>query len=780
MPQKTVASVENTFTKGLKTEFTGMNFPENAATDTDNCIYTLIGNVTRREGFDYELNFALNTIDRASKAISSYKWKNAGGDGSTQLMVLQVGATLRFFSISGSTVAAPLSTTILGSTVDISSFVASGGTFTASKECQYADGNGYLIVFHPDCDPFYCIYSGGTITGNLITVQIRDFQGVVETVPDNFRPTTNSANHQYNLQNQGWTNAPSWSATSTTSNNTNTGLHTWTVQTGLTISAGQTVTISSTKAGGGFNDVTESGTVSGYNSGTGALVINVTSTSFSGGVTAVWTFTSLNVGFITTWFSAVLNFPSNSDIWWAFKNASDVFSPSTTIGNITLDTGPAPKGHYIFNAFNINRATTSGLSVSSEWNQSTLVRPRTGAWFQGRIWYTGVDASFSSSTSHYVWSENIYFSQIVVTPEQFGKCYQTNDPTSETKFSLLPNDGGVIKIQGSGAIYKLVPLQSGLIVFAANGIWFIGGSSAIGFIANDYNIIKISGIQSISSTSFIDVNGYPMFWNEEGIYYVTPAKDGGSQHSPDVMLDVKNLCLGTILSYYADIPLQSKKFARGDYNPLDYTAQWVFRSTNESSTTDRYQNDKILCLNVANGSFYPYSMTGTPWIHDIKYVAGPGGSTSPDPVFKYLVSASYSGTYKFTFAEEFKTTYTDWAAFDSVGVDYSSYFVTGYKLHGEAQRRFQSNYIYVYSNNSVNTKYRIQGIWNFAISGDSGKYSPLELANLNEDTDNYGIVYRRHRVRGRGLVLQFKITSVTANPFNVQGWSVEEKQNTGV
>jgi len=80
MPQQITSSVENNFTKGFITESTGLNFPENAATDTDNCEYTLIGDVDRRLGIDLEANAVISLpVDRTNKAISTYKWNNVGG-----------------------------------------------------------------------------------------------------------------------------------------------------------------------------------------------------------------------------------------------------------------------------------------------------------------------------------------------------------------------------------------------------------------------------------------------------------------------------------------------------------------------------------------------------------------------------------------------------------------------------------------------------------------------------------------------------------------------------
>src|SRR5947207_12570423 len=109
MPQQIASSVENNFTKGLITESTGLNFPENAATATDNCEYTLIGDVNRRLGIDFEENFQVHGLARVNNAMSSYVWNNAGGDGNTKLLVTQVGAILNFYSITNSTTINPLS-----------------------------------------------------------------------------------------------------------------------------------------------------------------------------------------------------------------------------------------------------------------------------------------------------------------------------------------------------------------------------------------------------------------------------------------------------------------------------------------------------------------------------------------------------------------------------------------------------------------------------------------------------------------------------------------------
>ena len=217
LQQQPAPTVENHFIAGLKTEYTGLNFPENATTDTQNCVYSLIGDVTRRGGINLEANFVVQGINTSNVARSSFKWYNAGGDGSTQLLVQQIGNILYFYRSSSATIANPLSTTLLPSSININGFQSAGNTADISQtECQYATGNGYLFVFHPNCDSFFCTYSNGLVTGTAVSIQTRDFIGINEPgVPDNLRPKTLSDEHLYNLLNQGWTQGSAWTASGT-------------------------------------------------------------------------------------------------------------------------------------------------------------------------------------------------------------------------------------------------------------------------------------------------------------------------------------------------------------------------------------------------------------------------------------------------------------------------------------------------------------------------------------------------------------------------------------
>lgn len=771
MPQQPVASIQNQFTKGLITEFSGLNFPENAATDCDNTEFTIVGPVNRREGIDREVNGANFTLGGVGQAKTSYIWKNVGGDGNLQLEVIQSGNVLSFFSVSAATATTPLSKNKLASTIDISTFTVS--SFDATKECTYADGNGYLFVFHPTNDPIYCTYNAGTLTGNAINVQMRDFAGLQDNLAVTVRPAALTNEHQYNLINQGWTSGAAWNATSSDTRSGNfVAPVSFNVASGLTITGGDTCNIyctdpTASSLGVATNTIVASGTVSSYI----GTVLTITPTFAYGGLFSTrswtgWQIIQTNLGHITGWQAAIGNYPSNADVWWYFKDLSGIFSPTTKVANVTIGS-QAPQGHFIFNAFKQQRSLIS--SISGLTDITTPVRPRTGIWFQGRIWYTGVDAQqpATGDAPYYAWTENLYFSQIVTGTKDFGTCYQINDPTSETLFDLLPTDGGVISIQGCGAIYKLFTYQNGLLVFTANGIKFITGSQGIGFTANDYTITDISSVKCISGTSFVNVNGIPFFWNEDGIYSVQPSKTGGMTVDP--------ITVSTILTFYSDIPLSSKKSAHGAYHPVDYTVQWIYKDTEATSTADKYSYNKILNYNTFNQAFFPYTVTNSPTaINTIDYVSGPGGLGTPTAGFKYLCSNSTNSS----FADEHDTTYTDWASFTPN--DYSSYFVTGYQIRGQAQKMFFPGYVWLFSTSGddFDTAYKFNSIWDYAASGNSGRWSSEQYVEI--PPVNYGIYYRRLKLRGHGLALQFKVQSVTGKNFDIVGWSSSDNVNTGI
>lgn len=201
MARNAGVAVESNFTNGLVTEATGLNFPENAVTSTDNCVFNAKGVASRRDGFDYEPASAVFVSSVSTEAVCvEYIWEAVAGNGNMNVLVQQIGKVLYFMSIVAGS---PISGTVLH-TLDLTTY-ATEPTLLAANPCAFAHGLGRLMVCHPFCTPFFVNYNRGTaaITATPISILTRDFRGLDP------RPTgrTNSltTEEKYNRINQGWT-----------------------------------------------------------------------------------------------------------------------------------------------------------------------------------------------------------------------------------------------------------------------------------------------------------------------------------------------------------------------------------------------------------------------------------------------------------------------------------------------------------------------------------------------------------------------------------------------
>jgi hypothetical protein len=658
MPRSAAFSVENNFRNGLITEATGLNFPENACTETFDCVFEFDGSVYRRGAFDYEDSHSFKTIDRTNRVVQAYHWKNVAGDGSLSFVVVQVGTTLYFYSTEDAAISD-------GAAADTITISAESGAPTPEREaCQFTSGNGLLFVTHPYANPFSVSYDPDTddFTKTVITLRIRDFEGEDDGLGINERPTGNIGDltdeHYYNLLNQGWnkTNLTSWDGT-------------------------------------------------------------------------------------------------RSDMPGAFSAGGDNIARNALRGNT-----PAGKGHFILDLFEQDRPQAvldddATITLDVTVTDLGYQRAATCAFFTGRVFYAGIN--FRRYTS------KIFFTQIVERVAQYGFCYQQSDPTSEDLFDLLPSDGGFIDIPEAGTIYKLATASGGLVVFAANGVWFISGSTGLGFTANDYSVVKISNIETLSAYSFVDAAGTILWWNSDGIYALSPGQGGTPSVAP--------LSDGKIKSFFLQIPEISKMRTKGAHDPVTNTVQWVFRSEGANTVSIENQYDRVLVLNLLTGAFYPWTISTastSPRVNAVVVTNQPGSAA---PLFKYLVSRPDGVTHNFTFADTTATHYLDWYTEDTTGIRFTSYFISGFKVRGEGIKKFQPLWVKVFSRNDVATEYFFQGMWDYALTGDTGRWSVRQ--NVVHPLVEYGTVARRMKIRGAGYALQYKVTSVEENPFFLIGWA---------
>lgn len=490
-----------------------------------------------------------------------------------------------------------------------------------------------------------------------------------------------------------------------------------------------------------------------------------------------------NVANLTAWDTAQTTMPSNSDVMWNFKDTADNFSAATAdITRIITGNTPAPLGHYVLALSNQDRNTASGLTGVAS-TTTAFQRPALCGFFAGRVFYAGINYTGFNS--------KIYFTQILENTSQYGYCYQYNDPTSEEQFDSLPSDGGVLSIPEAGTIYKLFTVPGGLCIFAANGVWFLTGSTGLGFTATDYTLQKLADISSISDTSFVNIQGFPAWWNSEGIYIIEAGQ---------TMPSVVSLTYDTFKSFYDDIPVSSKRYARGFFDKTDGIVRWIYRSTGTNDIGATYEYDRVLNYNFRTKAFYPWTISSSNVkVHAIlsselvtrpvntNIIVDSGGnnvvdslgnqvisfsaSGNDDQQFdKYLVSYPSSGSYKFTFADRLADVYADWGSFEPLPLSYLSYFITGFRLNGQGLRKVQANWVDIYSRTLSEVSYRFQALWDFAKTGSgTGRWSTNQIVSHNDD--KYSNARKRLKVRGHGKALQFRVSSLNNEPFDMIGWS---------
>lgn len=711
MPRQATISINNTASRGLITEATGLNFPENAWTDALNVTPDNKGITGRRKGVDYERNAEEFTVVRNSTTMATGRWTNVAGLGTRNFIIVQNGSTLYFYEeVQGES----LSSNKKSFSIDLTSYDVAGNPGVSTINCEFASGKGYLFVTHKYCDPFYVAYDPDTdaITVTSITVQCRDFEGVDDGLAPDASIGTLSEEHEYNLLNQGW-------------------------------------------------DYTAN-----INGGGAAQVID-------------------------NYFAEIFVYPSNSQQWWMYKDVNNNFSANQQVKSFDFGNSLAPKGHYILNWLNTDRSGASSRITTVAERTAGYYRPSCCAFFAGRVWYAGVESQ------SYV--GEVYFSQIIERVDQLGKCYQVNDPTSEVLSDLLATDGGVVNIQDIGSVYKLFATQKSLLIFSDNGIWSISGSDVSPFKATEYSVNKVSGIRSVGNSSFVEVQGFPVWWNQEGIYIIRSDELNNFK--------IESITDTTIKTFYQNIPPSAKLKARGAYDPIDQVIHWVYNDDPDATGDGEHNFNRILVLNTATGALYPWEVDQTAGVYINSVLAsntiasdavasydnvidgsgdnvvdGSGNEVIVQTMtsmleqsysIKYLVSRNIGSTnYRISFAEEYDPFNRDWRTIGN-GVSYSSYFEGGYQLKGDAQRFGQENYIVVYSNVLQNASAFINVIW------DYGKVTGA-VNQIYRNVAALGIIQTRLMLRGRGRVFQFKITSDADYPFEVIGWSVFETQNSSV
>lgn len=203
MPRSVTTALTQKFQRGLVTEATGLNFPDDAVTDSVNVKFDPVGFVERRLGIDLEGSAeALSYVD-TDGVIKEFVWTAIANAGELTFLVLQKGPEVRFYKVASDSQVSP---NIMVPAVNLQSYKAPGAPDINMVPCSFASGQGYLYIAHPYCDPVIVRYISATNSFQIskINIQVRDFDGVDDGLKVEENPSSLSKEHNYNLLNQGW------------------------------------------------------------------------------------------------------------------------------------------------------------------------------------------------------------------------------------------------------------------------------------------------------------------------------------------------------------------------------------------------------------------------------------------------------------------------------------------------------------------------------------------------------------------------------------------------
>ena len=485
--------------------------------------------------------------------------------------------------------------------------------------------------------------------------------------------------------------------------------------------------------------------------------------------------------------------------WYSGKDSDGNFS-QTEWQKVFSGTSLTGNGHFILDFFNKVR---SGLTTETE-----TTRFKTVAAFSGRVFYAGLTSAKNGG--------RILFSKQLDNITEAGRCYQQNDPTSEEISDLLDTDGGVIVIPDAYNIQKLHVFGSTLFVFAENGVWQISGVDNV-FRATEYSISRITQIGLNNASTFVSVEGVPMWWSKHGIHTISFDQVSGRGQE-------QNLTIPTIQKFFDKIDGNAKDRCIASYDATNKRVHWFYPNNGEGVFNKK---NRVLTLDISIQAFYPWevsdSTSNTDYIIGSEYIQGFGSdfvdfdvftsngddvltAGGDDVVINKLTQLSQAdssvalmifdaSTSKMTFGFFQGTEFLDWG-----NADYSSYAEAGYDFLGDLVLKKNAPYIQVYlrptetgfagSDELGYTPVRessllVSSYWDFRNNTSSTpqqayrlKYMPVvNESALNTWDYPENVVTTRLKMRGHGRSMRLRFESEQGKDFVLLGFGIISAAN---
>ena len=805
MPQQVNLKPVNTFNKGLITEATVMTFPEGASSDELNCDLLKNGARQRRRGIEYEVNYQDSSFSVASgDFIHKENWQNVSGIGGTEFLVVQVNNMVYFYDKSYDTTSASQKSY----SINLSNYSAGNSYSVSETPISTSSITGSLIITSAAINPISVEYtpSSDTISVEIIDIKIRDFEYLgmssnISTISrtSNVVTITTTAAHLLNVGDAIQVNGSLGIF--------NGSFVVATVPTSTTFTYALTGANLTTTSATGFvyetywdtatekipTSITKNYQYDLYNMGWAE------SSDLAGSNASPYQYWRDNDGLNKS------SYPPRNKPWWVGRNTANTMSYPAFL-NYNQGTTLAPNGRFILSFFNQDRSTaTSGLPPGTITGLTTIVetaRFNCTEAYAGRIWYAGLNSVKNGG--------KIFFTKTIENKKDFGRCYQTADPSAEDTAGLVDSDGGYIVIPEANNILALFTTGAVLYVLASNGVWVIGGVDQV-FKATEYYVSKISNFGIVNRKTLVNVSGTPIYWGVSGIFAIS------NENSTPAVSNISE----TIKTFYDGISNQKKIEASSVYDRLNNRIYWMYPSETE---TVEHKKTNILILDMTLQAYFPWlveNTTGTsPYILDAFFLSGLGSSpvdydilvnadnvitAASDNVIQTITSSGSNLTEvkfivrtasgKLTFAEFRNRDFVDWGS-----ADYSSYAETGYDFMGSATLKKNTPYITTYFKRTEQNFVAVGGGYEadypsgclltvkWDLSGDSSRWSnPSEVYRIiNYPTVNpnnltftypYDTIVARTKIRGKGRVMRMRFESQAGKDFYLIGWEIVSGSN---
>lgn len=194
------------FLKGLLTEASKLNQPDNYFRDGDNIELFRDGTVARRLAIGGETDFSYSLpVDKAStltNKIQTFSWTNPAGDGSKRFLVYRFGQTVYFYDITDGTASGNLTTF----NINLQDYSLVAVSLTSQNDVRFVAENERLYIAGGTLEPIFAQYDAVTdsLSVQQITIEVRDFEDADTTVGVTTELTTLTAAQEYDLANRGW------------------------------------------------------------------------------------------------------------------------------------------------------------------------------------------------------------------------------------------------------------------------------------------------------------------------------------------------------------------------------------------------------------------------------------------------------------------------------------------------------------------------------------------------------------------------------------------------